>query len=220
MLHDVGHPDRYTIAPDAARAIADNPRICLTFDDGYAGIVPFLASIPPDSCSRVVLFPVAGKVGGVNDWDSAGPLAGRHLLSWEQLGDMRDCGVAIGSHGMTHVDLRRLPPEALDRELRLSKRTLEDRLGIEVHGFSYPYGLFTPTTARAVEQAGYRWAVTTDASPWRGRGNPFRIRRVPVHGGEGRLLTMLKTSPLLDLVYLPQLPLLMLQRTFGAAGTR
>lgn len=63
------------------------------------------------------------------------------MLDWRQLQELAaDPLVTIGCHTANHFVLSRLPPEFARQEIEVSKARLEERLGIDVHHFSYPYG--------------------------------------------------------------------------------
>lgn len=98
------------------------------------------------------------------------PNAGGQSLSWEELAEMRDAGVDIESHTISHSDLKakngkwqKLQPsyEAwLTHELVDSKKMLEQNLGISVKALAYPYGNNNETVRRATMEAGYEAAFT------------------------------------------------------------
>jgi peptidoglycan/xylan/chitin deacetylase (PgdA/CDA1 family) len=69
--------------------------------------------------------------------------------------------VEIGSHTLTHTDLRRLNPQRVDLELRDSKAWLEDLIGEPVTSFCYPYGSHQRSIAGQVAAAGYLVGRTT-----------------------------------------------------------
>jgi peptidoglycan-N-acetylglucosamine deacetylase len=70
-------------------------------------------------------------------------------------------GVEIGSHTLTHPDLRRLSSRQVDAELSDSKAWLEDLIGRAVTSFCYPNGLHRSGLARRVAAAGYSIGRTT-----------------------------------------------------------
>lgn len=92
---------------------------------------------------------------------------GGKSISWEQLAEMRDAGVEIGSHTVTHQSLKTKGKGAADydsfikHELEHSKQVLEDKLGIKVATIAYPYGLHNEKVHAAVRAAGYDAAFTT-----------------------------------------------------------
>ena len=46
----------------------------------------------------------------------------------------------IGSHSHNHIDLTTLNINELSNELIFSKKSLEDKIGIKINNFSYPFG--------------------------------------------------------------------------------
>lgn len=96
-----------------------------------------------------------------------GPNAGGQSMSWEQLAEMRDAGVDIESHTVSHSDLnarKGKTPEQyaawLKTELADSKQMIEDKLGIKVKVLAYPYGKHNEEVRQAAMDAGYEAAFT------------------------------------------------------------
>ena len=81
----------------------------VTFDDAYEDFhehaLPALAELGIPT----TLFAVAGRVGATNDWDRARGEPARALMGWERLREVAGAGVEIGSHSLTHPDLRAVP---------------------------------------------------------------------------------------------------------------
>jgi len=87
---------------------------------------------------------------------------GGKSITWEQLEAMRDAGVDIGSHTVSHQDLRarkgKSEPEYqawLANELKGSKDLIEQRLGIRITTLAYPFGLSNEEVRKAGMDAGY-----------------------------------------------------------------
>ena len=71
--------------------------------------------------------------------------------------------VEIGAHTVTHPVLSAHAPDAQEREIRLSKRRLEDILERPVGLFAYPFGAradYTPETVGIVREAGFACACS------------------------------------------------------------
>jgi peptidoglycan/xylan/chitin deacetylase (PgdA/CDA1 family) len=93
--------------------------------------------------------------------------AGGQSMSWEELAEMRDAGVEIGSHTVSHTDLRSKKgktPEQYDQwireEIGTSKKLIEQKLGIAVKTLAYPYGNHNPEVRQAAMDAGYEAAFS------------------------------------------------------------
>ena len=107
-----------------------------------------------------------------------GHFAGGGMMTWDQLAEMRDAGVDIQAHSVTHQDLRKpydaiakkkLNPgeyaEWLRNETAGVKKTLEDRLGIRVNAFAVPYGKHDENVRKAVMDARYEAMFTVYGQP-------------------------------------------------------
>jgi peptidoglycan/xylan/chitin deacetylase (PgdA/CDA1 family) len=82
-------------------------------------------------------------------------------LSAEEVKKVQAEGIDIGSHTASHPNLRLLPREKWEEEIKGSKEELEIFLGSKVSFFSYPAGEYTAEIAAYVREVGYRGAVTT-----------------------------------------------------------
>jgi peptidoglycan/xylan/chitin deacetylase (PgdA/CDA1 family) len=81
------------------------------------------------------------------------------VMTWEQANALRRAGMDVQSHTQTHRVLQTLDGRDLERELRGSRRALEDALGERVVGISYPVGRplrDAPQIRQAVRDAGYQ----------------------------------------------------------------
>ena len=93
--------------------------------------------------------------------------SGGQSLTWGQLAEMRDAGVDIESHTISHSSLNARKGKTdeeylawLKSEIVGSKEMLEKNLGIQVKAFAYPYGLHNETVRNVVKEAGYEVAFT------------------------------------------------------------
>jgi hypothetical protein len=116
------------------------------------------------------------------------PMTGVHPacqpMSWEQLREMHAAGFEIGSHGVNHRMLAKLPQSELESELRDSKATLERELGGAATLISYPVGgdaAFDERVVQATIAAGYRAGCSyisgTNPMP---SANRYALYRLPV----------------------------------------
>lgn len=65
-------------------------------------------------------------------------------LTWDDVQYLRDNGHTIGSHTLTHSSLANLPLAVQEHEITTSTMFLQDRLGIPIKTFAYPFG--TPSS--------------------------------------------------------------------------
>lgn len=132
--------------------LPDSP-VVITFDDGWDGQYRYAAPLL-EQYGFTGTFYVYTNV--LRDSSAAGT-----FMSWQDAGDLVARGHEIGSHTLSHPVLTRLRPAALAREVTTSKARLEERLGITISTFAYPYGAQNDRVVEAVATAGYQTAVST-----------------------------------------------------------
>lgn len=125
--------------------------IVITLDDGY-------------SDNYTAAFPVLKKYGlkatvfMVTSTIDVNP----NCLTSAQIKEMDKAGIQIESHTVTHRDLDSLSYSEQLAELKDSKAALEQLLGRTVDYVAYPTGKYNDDTVKAVADAGYKMAFTTN----------------------------------------------------------
>lgn len=133
----------------------------LSFDDGNAS--DHLLALPRllDRGLVADFFVLSGRIGQPGSLDRAQVLA------------LQAAGMRIGSHGVGHNDLRRLPDADLHRELESSRLALEALCGRPVTALGIPFGSYDRRVLRAAKAAGYVEVHSSD----RGRSDPAHFLR-------------------------------------------
>jgi len=164
----------------------ERPGVAITFDDGFSDFHQNALPILNQWKVPATLFIVSRRIGESNDWMHSRGFPKRPLLSLEQLLEVRDAGITIGSHTCTHARLSEISPdkEKLDEELQTSKQELEEILEQEVRHFAYPYGLYDAETVTAVKQAGYATACSVRSGFNRKGIDPHLLRRLEIYGSD------------------------------------
>ncbi|WP_237536454.1 polysaccharide deacetylase family protein [Streptomyces sp. SID5785] len=152
---------------DARRRGTGRGLVGLTFDDGYGDFVENALPLLRHFDCTATVFVLPGRLGGDNAWDPQGPR--KPLLTAQGVRTAARAGMEIGSHGLTHVDLTRLPADARQAEIAHSRARVEELTGRPVQGFCYPYGRVDRATADAVRAAGYRYACAISPGPLTGQ---------------------------------------------------
>ena len=85
---------------------------------------------------------------------------GGKSMTWAQLEEMRDAGVDVEAHTVSHHDLRHAPRGQdymswLHNEVYTCKQILEDKLAIKVVAFAFPYGFHNEIVRKTATDAGY-----------------------------------------------------------------
>lgn len=163
---------------EAEQGLPSGRRVVITFDDGSTTVFRHAM----DAMARVefhaINFLVSGHLGGVNAWDTARGEVPDRLMDEAQVREWLAAGHEIGAHTCTHPRLSKISLAQAREEIFGSKKSLEDRFGIPMRHFCYPYGDYSPEVRDLVEEAGFETAVTTDAGVWRARDDRRLIPRI------------------------------------------
>ena len=113
----------------------------------------------------------------------AKPALPRSTLTWDEVREMSQGGVAFGSHGKSHQIMTLLTPAAAIAELEDSRSQLAAAIGREIRPFAYPNGDYTNELAAAVKRAGYSSGLATGngLSPDNGELGRYSMRRIGMH---------------------------------------
>jgi peptidoglycan/xylan/chitin deacetylase (PgdA/CDA1 family) len=160
------------------RAESTRGLIGLTFDDGYENFLQAAVPVLEGFGFSATVFVVSGLLGEENDWKhDFEPRPRLKLLPASGVREVAERGMEVGSHGASHVGLRGLDPELLQKEVKVSREALGEALGREVEGFCYPYGSLDDAAIQAVRTAGYGYAcAVTKRKGWDAHSLP----RIPV----------------------------------------
>jgi peptidoglycan/xylan/chitin deacetylase (PgdA/CDA1 family) len=155
--------------------------VVLTFDDGYLSVLDQALPIMQSFGFRGTAYIISGFVGlNAEQARNANRYIDRDLLGWQQLSELVNCGMEIGSHTVDHPDLTRLHPQLCESELSESREKLQQKLQVPVESFAYPFGFMNPAVCAAASLH-YRYACTARL----GRNIPqldlLQIRRVDVY---------------------------------------
>lgn len=174
------------------RFVEGKRSVMLTFDDGYKDFLEKAYPILKKMNLPAIVFVPAKLVGSYNVWDSHKLGVKKYLMDWEELSFLVKEGIKIGSHTLTHPFLTRISPSEARKEIEASKKLLEDKLGIPIDSFCYPYGDYNQEIKKMVAEAGYRYAYTTVEGDWRREDDPLEIKRIYVSGYWTSLRFLLK----------------------------
>jgi peptidoglycan/xylan/chitin deacetylase (PgdA/CDA1 family) len=156
--------------------------IILTFDDGCESLYVNAFPILKKYGIKAVIYVVAESIGARNIvWEQNENKDPLNILTKEQLIEMSEYGIEIGSHLCNHVHLSKLSVSNIKHELLESKRLLENELGQKIYSVAYPFGSYNNAVLEIAEKVGYQFGVTTKT------GNNLTARnlelfRVPVKG--------------------------------------
>ncbi|MFH1998934.1 MAG: polysaccharide deacetylase family protein [Planctomycetota bacterium] len=152
--------------------------VVVTFDDGYGDLMEHALPLLKALKIPAMIYIVAAQASDQwVDWGERGPL---QLLSWPDLKAMVAEGMTPGSHTLTHPHLMQISRNQLRAEVIDSKKIIEDRLGVQVRHFCYPFGEFDERVEETVREAGYLTACTTQRGVAQKGVHPLRLPRLSV----------------------------------------
>lgn len=103
------------------------------------------------------------------------------MLSSKQVVEMRDAGMSLGAHTLTHPILARLPSAQARMEIQSGRNRLEEILGEPIRLFAYPNGKpgsdYLAEHVGMVREMGFEAAVSTSPGVLRSGDDTFEIPR-------------------------------------------
>ncbi len=124
--------------------------VCITVDDGNVSDLEIVAPALKERNMRASFFVPVGLLGQSG------------YMSKSDVRQLTEAGFVTGSHGMEHVDWRKLGDDDLRCEVHDSRQILEQMLGRSVLGASCPFGSYDRRVLRFLKEGGYRRVYTSD----------------------------------------------------------
>ncbi|MDU2063577.1 MAG: polysaccharide deacetylase family protein [Sporomusaceae bacterium] len=153
----------------AGRGTLPDKPIVLSFDDGYANNYTAALPLMEQQGFRGTVFVIVNSIGQ------------EEYLTWDQIKDMQQRGIEIGSHTLNHVALAETPLPQKQQEIAGSKAALEAKLGRPVEFLAYPFGSYDQESFALLKEAGYRGACSGVSGYWLAGDEPYRLKRVNMH---------------------------------------
>ena len=194
---------RYIATPETLEQelmyLRDSGYVSITFDDLVGHITrdaplpprPVILSFDDDWESQYTYaFPLLEKFGFTATFYIWTAVVGReHHMTWDKIRTLSKAGMQIGCHTITHPFLTRVKnDESLRHEIFGARNLIEERVGVPVTTFAYPFGQYNERVAAMMKEAGF----TSARSTWPG----------VLHSQEGlfSLTGLLQTESAQDLV--------------------
>lgn len=156
--------------------------VAVTFDDGLDCFAHHALPALHEYRIPATVFAVAGRLGLPAAWTRAKGWPERRLMDAAALRALRDAGVTIGCHGLTHVPMTDCDDAQLQRETAEARALLRSATGADVDLFAYPYGAHRAREQAAVAAAGFVGACSTHSGFARGGDEILALRRIEISG--------------------------------------
>ncbi len=176
-------------------------KVVITFDDGYRNFrehaVPVLERFGFTASMFLPTASIADRPLVFNR---------RECMTWDEVRDLQKRGISFGSHTVSHPQLHGLDEERIRQEITRSRQTIEDRTGVGVDSFAYPYAFpqadepFKAMLRKLLEESGYRYGVCTSIGRAGLASDPLFLERLPVNDGDDAALLEAKLAGAYDWV--------------------
>lgn len=144
--------------------------VLITFDDGYKD--NFINAVPIlEKYQATAIFFI--PVDLINK-----EMKGLLIMNWEEIKEIsRNSLFEIGSHGLTHRKLHKLTIEEIEKEVKVSKKILEENLGVEIKNFAYPFGRYNEVVLKIIRDSGYKYGFSIKPGRLSKKIDKFQIPR-------------------------------------------
>lgn len=168
-------------------------QVVITFDDCPAHLLDNAIPLLKQHGFTATFFVLSEMLGKSNEWDGDG----RPRTPFMTESDIRDLvadGFEIGSHGMQHRNLTECSADERTAIAVTSRNRIRELFDVPCDFFAYPYGDYPDDYATLCREAGYRGAVGITSAARKAVQDPYAIRRVFVHSGDGSLRFCVKMT--------------------------
>jgi len=179
--------------------------VVITFDDGYADVYQNAFPILTEFKFTATVFVITGLLKSQREC-----FKGIECLNLSEVRELHSAGIGIGSHSVSHPELRHLPLAAVENELSGSKKALEDALGAPVKSFAYPFAFpeadrrFVRGLAGLLEACGYENGVTTILGTAHSGAPRWFLPRLPINSWDDPGFFRAKLEGAYDWMHAPQ----------------
>jgi peptidoglycan/xylan/chitin deacetylase (PgdA/CDA1 family) len=129
--------------------------VIFTFDDGNRSDLAIAAQQLKNR----------GRVGSF--FVLTGRLESPHSLSASDLRTLTEMGMEVGLHGRNHVDWRTIDQAALNEEIPVARKTIEEIIGKRVESVGVPFGAYNRAVIQYLKSQGFATIYTSDGGPAR-----------------------------------------------------
>ena len=149
--------------------------VAITIDDGYKDNFIYAYPVLKKYRFPATIFIVTDLIGK----GSIGKE--KKFLNWDEVIAMSKDRISFGGHTKTHFYLGLVIDENIAlEEISGSKKAIEQKIGMPVDYFCYPFGGFNERAKELVAKAGYKGACTTNRGFARFNSDVYELKRIKV----------------------------------------
>jgi hypothetical protein len=180
-------------------------KVVITFDDGYRDVLTEGLGIMKQCGFTATIFLVTDRIQ-----ETPMRIEGVDYLTWRDVRELHKEGMRFGSHTVTHPDLRSEEPEQIDYEIGYSKEVIEQKLGVAVDSFSYPFPFpeedrdFTRFLGDTLVNHGFKNGVSNIIGRAHSGSNPYFLPRLGMNSWDSPELLKAKLIGGYDWMHIPQ----------------
>ncbi len=176
-------PKEMDLIKNGQKEVSGRP-IIISFDDGYGDFYSDIFPILKKYQVKAVAYIVPGFLDKPN------------YMSWGQVKEISQSNlVEIGAHTMDHLSLKSLNQTQAQYEISQSKKELEQKLGIQVSSFAYPYGAYNNQAEDLVKSNGFNNASTTNSGINDNLSDKYLLHRIHPGARTGNNLIFYIANP-------------------------
>lgn len=139
-----------TVFVDEINVFDQEKQVILTFDDGelnnFIHALPILKALN----FKAYFFIIVDRIGKPG------------YMGWDELHQLDEAGMIIGSHSLTHPILTNLVTQQVERELYDSLTCLLNHFGDQIDTFSIPRGFYNDEIIRIAHKVGYKHVFASE----------------------------------------------------------
>jgi peptidoglycan/xylan/chitin deacetylase (PgdA/CDA1 family) len=190
--------------------------VVITFDDGYADFYRNAFPLLAEHGFTATAFVITGLLKAQRTC-----FKGTECLNLPEVRELHSQGISIGSHTVTHPELKLLRQDEVESELSGSQKTLEDALGAPVKSFSYPFAFpeadrgFVSKLADLLNKCGYENGVTTILGTAHPGADRWFLPRLPINSHDDLRFFQAKLEGAYDWLHRIQLASKILRSRFS-----
>lgn len=129
--------------------------VAITFDDAFQSVLRNAIPVLSNRGIPATIFVPTGYMGKKPGWIKNGDAAQETVLAEEQLRELPEDLITVGSHTVSHMKLVGVSKDVAEREITESRKTLEEALNKKINLFAAPYATLDDNLIPLFRQAGY-----------------------------------------------------------------